>query len=57
MTDDEADLQAVLRGVLDQRRVTDAYLAAQARRRGGALAIFDRGFVASHPDVGVFVPT
>jgi predicted nucleic acid-binding protein len=57
VTDDEADLQAVLRDVLDQRQVTDAYLAAQARRRGGALATFDRGFVASHPDVGVFVPT
>lgn len=40
-------------GVLGHRQVTDAYLAALARHRGGKLASFDKGLVALHPDVGV----
>jgi toxin-antitoxin system PIN domain toxin len=38
-------------GVLGHRQVTDAYLAALARHRGGRLATFDRGLAALHPDV------
>ena len=40
-----------LRGVVGHRQVTDAYLAALARSRGGRLASFDRGVAALHPDV------
>lgn len=40
-----------LRGVLGHRQVSDAYLAGLARFHGAKLATFDRGLVASHPDV------
>lgn len=38
-------------GVLGHRQVTDAYLAALARHRGGRLATFDHGLAALHPQV------
>lgn len=34
-------------------QVADAYLAARARLHAGRLAIFDKGLVALHPDIGV----
>lgn len=40
-----------LDGVVGHRQVTDAYLAAQARSRGGRLLTLDRGLVALHRDV------
>lgn len=40
-------------GVMGHRQVTDAYLAALARRNAGKLASFDAGLVALHADVGV----
>ena len=45
-----------LRGVVGHRQVTDAYLAALSRRRGGRLATFDRGLAALHRDVAILVP-
>lgn len=41
------------RGVIGHRQVTDAYLAALARRQGGRLATFDAGLAALHADVAV----
>ena len=38
------------RGVLGQRQVTDAYLAALARHHGGRIATFDEGLAALHAD-------
>ncbi len=37
------------------QQVTDAYLAALARAKGGQLATFDRGLAAVHPDVAVWI--
>ena len=37
------------------RQVTDAYLAALARAKGGRLATFGRGLTAVHPDVAVWI--
>ncbi len=49
---DDLDYTAVgWGGVLGHRQVTDAYLAALARHRGGRLATFDRGLAALHPDI------
>ena len=54
---DELDYLAVrLDGVVGHRQVTDAYLAALARARGGRLVTFDRGLAALHRDVAVLVP-
>ena len=44
-------------GVVGHRQVTDAYLAALARVRGGRLATFDAGLAALHADVAEQVPT
>lgn len=41
------------RGVMGHRQITDAYLAALARRRGGILVTFDGGLAALHDDVAV----
>lgn len=41
------------RGVMGQRQVTDAYLAALARHVRGRLVTFDRGLAALHADVSV----
>lgn len=38
------------KGVLGQRQVTDAYLTALARQRGGRVATFDKGLAALHAD-------
>lgn len=42
-------------GVVGHRQVTDAYLAHQARRRGGTIATLDNGLAALHPDVATLV--
>lgn len=53
-----ADLDAEAVGwdrVDGHRQVTDAYLAALARAKGGRLATLDRGLAAVHPDVAVWI--
>lgn len=53
---DDAPFSAeTLRGVIGHRQVTDAYLANQARRRGGQIATLDKGLVALHADVATLV--
>ena len=42
-------------GVLGHGQVTDAYLAALARKRGGRLATLDRGLAALHADVAELI--
>ncbi|HEU5001227.1 MAG TPA: TA system VapC family ribonuclease toxin [Actinomycetota bacterium] len=54
--DDIAYNEVPLTGVLGHRQVTDAYLAALARHRGGRLATFDRALAGLHADVAVLVP-
>ena len=44
-----------LHGITGHRQVTDAYLAALARARGGSVATLDGGFAALHPDVVTLV--
>lgn len=44
-----------LRGVVGHRQVTDAYLAALSRARGGRLATLDRGLALLHPDVALLI--
>lgn len=44
-----------LRSVVGHRQVTDAYLSQLARARGGALATFDKGLAAAHPDVAELI--
>ena len=39
------------------RQVTDAYLAAPARKHGGRMATLDRGLAALHLDVADLIPT
>lgn len=53
--DDASYAEIAWQGVLGHRQVTDAYLAALARRNRGKLATFDRGLAALHADVGVLV--
>lgn len=43
-------------GVLGHGQVTDAYLAALARKRGGQIATLDRGLAALHADVAELIP-
>lgn len=45
------------KGVLGHGQVTDAYLAALARKHGGRLATLDRGMAALHHDVAELIPT
>ncbi|HUG72091.1 MAG TPA: TA system VapC family ribonuclease toxin [Steroidobacteraceae bacterium] len=55
---DDLDYAAVgWTGVVGHRQITDAYLAALARQRGGKLASFDKGLAALHVDVVAAVPT
>jgi uncharacterized protein len=55
---DDAPYDApMLESVIGHRQVTDAYLAALARRRGGRIATFDAGLAATHADAAVLVPT
>jgi uncharacterized protein len=49
--------QVAMVGVMGHRQVTDAYLAALARRRGGRLATFDAGLAELHKDVADLLPT
>lgn len=49
-------LDVQLTGVIGHRQVTDAYLAALARHRGGRLATFDKGLAALHADVAELLP-
>ncbi|MEP7041791.1 MAG: TA system VapC family ribonuclease toxin [Dokdonella sp.] len=44
-------------GVLGHGQVTDAYLAALARKHGGRLATLDRGLAALHDDVAELIPS
>ena len=54
---DDAPYEAgTLRGVVGHRQVTDAYLAALVRRRGGRLATLDGGLATAHEDVVELVP-
>lgn len=53
--DDASYSDMVWQGVLGHRQVTDAYLAALARRNRGRLVTFDRGLAALHTDVGLLV--
>lgn len=43
-------------GVLGHRQVTDACLAALARKNGGRLATLNRGLAALHDDVTELIP-
>ena len=47
---------STLRGVVGYRQVTDSYLAALARHRGGRIATFDAGFAATHADIVELIP-
>jgi toxin-antitoxin system PIN domain toxin len=54
---DDLDYRAVQwDGVIGHRQVTDAYLAALARKHGGRLATLDRGLAALHHDVADLIP-
>lgn len=44
-------------GVIGHRQVTDAYLAALARKHDGRLATLDRGVAALHHDVAELIST
>lgn len=44
------------KGVLGHNQVTDAYLAALARKHKGKLATLDRGLAALHHDVAELIP-
>lgn len=44
------------RGITGHRRITDAYLAALARSKGGRLLSLDKSLAALHPDVVDLLP-
>lgn len=44
-------------GVLGHGQVTDAYLAALARKHGGRVATLDQGMAALHEDVAELIPS
>lgn len=54
--DDLAYADVEWRGVLGHNQVTDAYLAALARKHRGRLATLDRGLAALHHDVAELIP-
>jgi toxin-antitoxin system PIN domain toxin len=54
--DDLAYADVQWKGVLGHGQVTDAYLAALARKHGGRLATLDRGLAALHHDVVELIP-
>lgn len=56
-SDDLSYRDVSIAGVVGHRQVTDAYLAALARCRGGRLATFDQGLANLHDDVAELVPT
>lgn len=43
-------------GIIGHNQVTDAYLAALARKHGGRLATLDKGLAALHHDVADLIP-
>ncbi len=53
--DELSYLQVQWKGVMGQRQVTDAYLAALARHHGGRLATLDRALAALHDDVAELI--
>jgi toxin-antitoxin system PIN domain toxin len=53
--DDLAYADVEWKGVLGHGQVTDAYLAALARKHGGRLATLDRGLAALHYDVAELI--
>lgn len=55
--DDVAFADVAWRGVLGHGQVTDAYLAALARRNEGRVATLDKGLAALHVDVAELIPT
>lgn len=55
--DDLAYADVDWKGVLGHAQVTDAYLAALARKHGGRLATLDRGLAALHHDVAELIFT
>lgn len=55
-SDDLAYADVDWKGVLGHGQVTDAYLAALARKHGGRLATLDRGLAALHHDVAELIP-
>ena len=52
---DDPDLSRQLSAVATHGQVTDAHLAALARRHGGKLITLDRSLVTLHPDVAELV--
>jgi toxin-antitoxin system PIN domain toxin len=54
--DDLACADVQWKGVLGHGQVTDAYLAALARKHRGRLATLDRGLAALHHDVAELIP-
>jgi toxin-antitoxin system PIN domain toxin len=55
IADDVNALDLPWKSICGHRQVTDAYLAALARRHGAKLATFDRALSAVHPDVAVLI--
>lgn len=55
IADDVNALDLPWMSIRGHRQVTDAYLAALARKHSAKLATFDRALVAIHPDVAVLV--
>lgn len=55
--DDLAYVDVNWNGVLGHSQVTDAYLAALARKHRGRLATLDRGLAALHHDVAELIPS
>ncbi len=49
--DDVAYIRVLMKGVVGQRQVTDAYLAQLAREHHGRLATFDQGMAKLHDDI------
>lgn len=55
IADDVDALELPWTAIQGHRQVTDAYLAALARKHGAKLATFDRALAAVHPDVAVLL--
>lgn len=52
---DDRGYDVDMRAVVGHRQVTDAYLAALARRRSGRLATFDRALAVLHDDIALLL--
>ena len=55
IADDVNALDLPWPAIRGHRQVTDAYLAALARKHGAKLATFDQALAAVHPDVAVLL--